>query len=127
MTDCDTELRTSTSGDAADTVIASSRVPTDMSALTVAVNDAGRVTPVRFTCRKPVRGNDIVYSPGRRSWMRYWPLPSVTAVRTPSINEGLDASTVTPGSTAPDVSLTTPAIALCASAGAAYSAISTNR
>jgi hypothetical protein len=42
--------------------------------------------------------------------MRYWPEPSVTAERTFSINAGLEASTVTPGNTAPDVSLTTPAI-----------------
>src|SRR5687767_1029818 len=48
--------------------------------------------------------------------MRYWPPPSLTAVRTFSINAGLDASTVTPGSTAPDVSFTTPVID-CAAAG----------
>src|SRR4029079_19008105 len=42
--------------------------------------------------------------------MRYCPLPSVTALRTFSISAGLDASTVTPGRTAPDASLTTPAI-----------------
>jgi hypothetical protein len=35
-------------------------------------------------------------------------------VRIFSISAGLLASTVTPGSTAPDVSRTTPAIALCA-------------
>ena len=40
--------------------------------------------------------------------MRYWPLPSVVAVRTFSMSAGLDASTVTPGSTAPDVSRTVP-------------------
>src|SRR5579864_4287692 len=42
----------------------------------------------------------------------YWPSPSVTTVRTFSIRAGLAASTLTPGSTAPDVSLTTPAIPL---------------
>ena len=42
--------------------------------------------------------------------MRYWPEPSVTAVRTFSMSAGLAASTVTPGSTAPDVSFTTPVI-----------------
>jgi hypothetical protein len=46
--------------------------------------------------------------------MRYWPLPSVTAVRVCSMRLGLDASTVTPGSTAPEPSVTTPAIAACA-------------
>src|SRR5881397_2143797 len=40
----------------------------------------------------------------------YCPEPSVTTVRTFSISAGLAASTVTPGSTAPVVSLTTPAI-----------------
>src|SRR5688500_7930137 len=52
--------------------------------------------------------------------IRNSPLPSVTAVRTFSISAGLAASTVTPGSTAPDVSLTTPAmvpeVADCANA-----------
>src|SRR5687767_4868631 len=42
--------------------------------------------------------------------IRYCPLPSVTTVRTFSINTGLVTSTVTPGSTAPDASRTTPAI-----------------
>src|SRR5215475_10761489 len=42
--------------------------------------------------------------------MRKLPLPSVTLDRTFSMSAGLDASTVTPGSTAPDASLTTPAI-----------------
>jgi hypothetical protein len=40
----------------------------------------------------------------------------VVTERTPSINAGLLASTVTPGNTAPEVSLTTPANALCARA-----------
>ena len=40
--------------------------------------------------------------------MRYWPLPSVTTERVFSIRAGLDTSTLTPGSTAPDVSRTTP-------------------
>src|SRR6187402_3682945 len=42
--------------------------------------------------------------------MLYWPLPSVVTERTFSINTELAASTVTPGSTAPDASLTIPAI-----------------
>src|SRR4051794_40699246 len=51
--------------------------------------------------------------------MRYWPVPSVTDVRVFSINAGLDASMVTPGSTAPDASFTLPAIDdwACATAG----------
>src|SRR5213592_1590955 len=39
----------------------------------------------------------------------YCPLPSVTAVLTFSMSAGLDASTATPGSTAPEVSRTLPA------------------
>jgi hypothetical protein len=42
--------------------------------------------------------------------MRYCPLPSLMVVRTFSISAGLLASTVTPGSTAPEVSLTEPAM-----------------
>ena len=44
--------------------------------------------------------------------MLYRPSLSVTTLRTFSMRAGLAASTVTPGSTAPDVSLTTPAIPL---------------
>ena len=40
--------------------------------------------------------------------MRYWPLPSVTAVRTCSISAGLRASTVTPGRMPPVSSETVP-------------------
>src|SRR5215212_10653660 len=51
----------------------------------------------------------------------YCPEPSVIADRTFSISAGLDASTVTPGSTAPDASLTVPAMELvfwaCAARG----------
>ena len=48
-----------------------------------------------------------------------WSLASVVAVRTFSIRTGLVAVTVTPGSTAPEASRTTPEIpASCAQAGA---------
>jgi hypothetical protein len=59
---------------------------------------------------KPLREKVTTYVPGRRSTMRYWPLASVTDERTFSMSALLAASTVTPGRTAPDVSLTTPAI-----------------
>src|SRR4051812_27304615 len=51
--------------------------------------------------------------------MRYAPSPSVITERVFSMSTSLEASTVTPGSTAPDVSLTRPAMALwaCAAAG----------
>src|SRR5262245_8755314 len=45
--------------------------------------------------------------------MVYTPAPSVTTVRVFSISAGLEASTVTPGSTAPEASLTTPEILAC--------------
>ncbi len=61
--------------------------------------------------------------PGRSASILYWPVPSVTADRTFSISAGLAASTVTPGSTAPDVSFTVPAMALvCADATAGRNA-----
>src|SRR5688572_25795064 len=53
--------------------------------------------------------------PGGRATIRYWPDPSLTADRTFSISTGLAASTVTPGKIPPDVSLTTPVMAACAS------------
>ena len=54
----------------------------------------------------------------------YCPLPSVTTLRTFSISAGLAASTVTPGSTAPDESRATPSIDACASAAAGAAMIS---
>src|SRR5688572_8786936 len=58
--------------------------------------------------------------------MRYWPVPSVTAVRTFSTSAGLAASTVTPGNTAPVVSLTSPARMACAAATRGTTATSPN-
>src|SRR6476660_9629100 len=58
--------------------------------------------------------------------MRYRPLPSVTAVRTFSMSAGLAASTVTPGSTAPVVSLTSPARMACAATTRGTAATSPN-
>src|SRR5262249_52937393 len=103
-------LWVSTSGVAPDTVIDSSTAPTFISPLTVAVNPVVSWMPSRFTVPNPL--NDIVtaYVPGRRSMILYWPRSSVVTVRTFSISAGLDASTVTPGSTAPVASWTSPAI-----------------
>src|SRR5207247_10715876 len=47
---------------------------------------------------------------GRKSTISYWPSRSVATVRTSSMSAALAASTVTPGSTAPVPSLTTPAM-----------------
>src|SRR5215813_13240235 len=87
-----------------------------MSALIVDVKLAGNSTPSRLTVANPGSVNVTEYTPGRKSMILYWPAPSVTTLRVFSISTSLAASTVTPGSTAPDVSFTTPAIALCASA-----------
>src|SRR5213075_1923496 len=58
--------------------------------------------------------------------MRYVPEPSVTAARVFSISAGLDASTVTPGRTAPDASFTTPVMVAWANAMAGTSTRSRN-
>ena len=80
-----------------------------------------QVDAFRLKVLKLVSVNVTVYRPGRRSTMLYRPSPSVTTLRTFSMSAGLEASTVTPGSTPPDASLTTPAIPLddacCADAG----------
>src|SRR5262249_40826211 len=91
-----------------------SRAPTRNSAFTVAVNAAANSIPSRLIMLKPVNANVTVYVPGRRSIILYCPSASVTTLRTFSMSAGLLASTVTPGSTAPHVSRTTPAMALCA-------------
>src|SRR5688572_17605897 len=75
--------------------------------------------PSRLTTANPGRVNVSVYSPGTRERMRYWPESLVTVVRCFSMRAGLDASTVTPGNTPPEASLTTPAISAwaCAKVG----------
>jgi hypothetical protein len=84
-----------------------------MSAFTVMTNSPGSSNPSRRTVVNPVSVKVRVYMPGLSSMIRYCPVSSVVAVRTFSINAGLDASTVTPGKTAPDVSLTTPVMDDC--------------
>ncbi len=70
--------------------------------------------PSRFTTLKPGSVNVTVYVPGLRSTIRYVPVPSVDTDRTFSMRAGLAASIVTPGSTPPCASFTTPAIDACA-------------
>src|SRR6478672_11067555 len=107
----------STTGLAPETVTVSSSVPTRSSGLMVATKVAGSSTFSRLTVANPGSVNVTVYTPGRRSTILYWPCVSVVTVRTCSMSAGLDASTVTPGITAPLGSLTTPAIPLvCANA-----------
>src|SRR5262249_52258573 len=99
---CRVVLCTSTIGVSPVTVSVSSTAPTLRSTLTVAVNAPLNSTPSRLTVLKPGSANVTVYVPGRRSTILYWPVPSVTTERVCSISAGLDASTVTPGRTAPD-------------------------
>src|SRR5215471_435112 len=101
----------STVGDWALTVTVSSTAPTCNSAFTAAVKFPSRMMPARRTLLKPGSVKVTVYSPGRRSMIWYWPLASVATLRDFSMSAGLDASTVTPGMTAPVVSLTDPAMA----------------
>src|SRR5712691_1655775 len=77
--------------------------------------------PSRLTVLKPASEIVTEYVPGRRSTTRYCPVASVVTDRTFSIRTGLATSTVTPGSTPPDVSLTRPVIAACAKAAAGKS------
>jgi hypothetical protein len=100
----------STCGAAADTVIVSVMAPTAIVALTVAVNPVVTAMPSRRWLAKPGRVNVMTYGPGRRSTILNTPIASVVAVRVPWMRAGLAASTVTPASTAPESSLTTPAI-----------------
>src|SRR5262245_49252246 len=101
-------LVTSTTGASPLTVIVSARPPTLSSALTVAMNDPVSSIPSRLTTLNPDNVNVTTYVPGRRFSIANWPAALVTMVRVFSMSAGLEASTDTPGSTAPDASLTTP-------------------
>ena len=101
-TACRVALCTSTTGVSPATVTVSSSPPTDISLLTVTVPDPLNSMPVRTTVLNPGSVNVSLYVPGRKSTMRYCPVPSVTTERTFSMSAGLAASTVTPGRTAPD-------------------------
>ena len=74
----------------------------------VALKAPDNSTPSRLKVEKPGSVNVTLYVPDLRSTMRYWPVLSVMTDRTRSINAGLAASTVTPGSTAPELSLAVP-------------------
>ena len=92
------------------TVTVSSSPPTRISEFTEATKLPSSSIPSRLTVANPGRVKVTTYMRGRRCSIRYWPLLSETTVRTVSSRAGLAASTVTPGSTAPDVSRTTPVI-----------------
>jgi hypothetical protein len=108
---CTRTLCTSTIGVSPVTVMVSSSAPTLRSAFTVATNVPVSSMPSRRTVLKPGSVKVTVYVPGLRSTIRYCPVSSLTTVRTFSIRTGLEASTVTPGNTPPDVSRATPVMA----------------
>ena len=112
---------TSTTGDAPVTVTVSSMAPTRISIGIVAVCVPDSSTASRLTVANPGSVKVNAYVPDFRSMMRYWPVPSVTAARVFSISAELAASTVTPGSTAPDASRTVPVTDACANRGAGSS------
>ena len=107
-------LWTSTTGVSPVTVIVSSSAPTRMSIGIVSVVVPLSSMPSRLTTLKPVSLNVSEYVPGLRLVIRYCPESSVTPTRTFSMRAGLEASTVTPGSTPPDWSLTVPVRVPCA-------------
>ena len=107
---CRRTLWTSTTGDSPVTVMVSCNAPTRISIGTVTVIDPVNSIPSRLNVLNPVNDAVSAYVPGRRSTIRYWPVLSVITERTFSMRVGLDASTVTPGNTAPDESLITPVI-----------------
>ena len=106
---CWVALWTSTSGVAPVTVTVSWSWLTVSSTSTWAVKFVRNSRPSRFRVANPGSENVTVYMPGRSSVRRYWPRSSVTVDRTFSMSAGLEASTVTPGNTAPEASFTEPA------------------
>src|SRR5262245_5719259 len=66
--------------------------------------------PSRLTVMKPGNAKVTEYTPGGRLTTEYWPVSLVTAARGFLIQARLEASTPTPGTTAPGASLTTPAM-----------------
>ena len=111
ITVCCVTFCVSTTGDAPVTVIVSSRSPTASWPLTVAVNPVVSSTPARRSVENPARVNVTVYVPGRRFDD---PIHALTVCHDSaepfSMSAGLAASTVTPGSTAPESSRATPVI-----------------
>src|SRR5207237_2146903 len=117
---------TSTTGDAPVTVTVSCTAPTLRSNGIVSVTEPVTSMPSRRIVANPGSDTVIEYVPGRRSTMRYRPALSVTADRTFTMSTGLDASTVTPGRTAPDVSFTVPVIVAWANAAAGATTVHAN-
>ena len=127
MVVCRRTLCVSTTGDSALTMMVSSIAPIRSSALMVAVKDPVSSIPSRLYVVKPGSAKVRDYVPDPRLTMRYWPVGSVVATRTFSMRTLLVASTVTPGRTAPDGSLTVPVIEAWAKANVGSKANQVNR
>src|SRR6185295_1897349 len=112
----------STTGEVPVTETDSSTAPTPSAWSKVAVNPSDNRTFPLFTVWKPDNSNLTVYAPGGNGLRRNPPLASVTPTTDGTCNAGPVAVTVAPGSTAPDVSVTTPIMApsFWAAAGAAH-------
>ncbi len=120
------ELAVSTVAASAVTTRVSLTVATPSFTATSWVAPVTSVTPSRRTVWKPSRLTVTEYRPGATSGNRKRPLSSVTEVRAPPISEGLETSTLAPGTAAPESSVTVPVSAavvlLCAHAPDARSA-----
>src|SRR5712675_2941548 len=116
----------STTGVSPVIVTDSARLPMRISTLMVMTPEPATSTPSRLTGENPLSVNVTVYVPGGSSVIRYWPAPSVTPWRDFSVSATLDASTATPGSTAPEGSRTMPASAACACAAVGSNSVQPN-
>ena len=85
MTSVRAALCTSTIGDSPETVMVSSRPPTDITASTLAVNCADKTTPSRTNVEKPGSVNSTVQVSIGRLTMVYCPWPSVMAICGPAV------------------------------------------
>ena len=84
-----------------------------------------RTTGRRSSVLKPESSTEIAYSPGGSAASRYLPVACDTAVRVSPVCSFF-AVTVTPGSTAPELSFNVPlTCAFCAYAGAAHHTVIT--
>jgi hypothetical protein len=99
---------TSIIGDSALTDTTSAMAPTASVRSTVRIWPRSRSTLSILAGVKPSSPATTTYLPGRRPGTRKTPLPSVTAVAARMPVDSLVIWTGTPGSTAPDASLTDP-------------------
>ena len=118
---------TSTIGDSAVTVTFSLTLASCIENSTLFIEPSLTSTSATFAGLKPARLALTSYVPGSTDGNRKFPVSLLVVDSTPLL--GLFASTVTPGRTAPEESLTTPSIdprCSCALAGQAVSSVIAN-